>query len=252
MRKLKVMLVDDEVIILEGFRKLFDWGLYGCEIVCEATDGMMAVNYAKTYKPDIVVMDINIPIISGLEAIRIIQEHRPDTAYNVVSGYDEFSYCREALRLQVADYILKPVNFAGFGKVIEDLKVKLLHEKMEKEKQKLTPDSDNRLIYRMTEYLQDHLSEDISLQILSDEFYLNSAYISRIFKNETGVNYHAYLTRLRMERAKKLLLTTDESIAKIALQVGFQDYRTFTKVFKNEVGELPSVYRNSDCRGILL
>ena len=59
------------------------------------------------------------------------------------------------------------------------------------------------------------------------------------------MKYHAYLTRLRLERAKKILLTTDDSIAKIALQVGFQDYRAFTKVFKNEVGELPSVYRNS-------
>ena len=128
MRKLKVMLVDDEVIILEGFRKLFDWELYGCEIVCEATDGMMAVNCAKTYKPDIVVMDINIPIISGLEAIRIIQEHRPDTAYIVVSGYDEFSYCRDALRLQVADYILKPVNSVELINIFTKLKIKLDQE----------------------------------------------------------------------------------------------------------------------------
>ena len=67
---LKVMLVDDEVTILEGFKRLFDWKAYGCEVVCEALDGVMAVNQAKLYQPDIIIMDINIPVMSGLEALR--------------------------------------------------------------------------------------------------------------------------------------------------------------------------------------
>ena len=95
---LKVMLVDDEVTILEGFKRLFDWKAYGCEIVCEAYDGVMAVNLAKTYKPDIIIMDINIPVMSGLDALRMIRSHNENCACIIVSGYDEFEYCREALQ----------------------------------------------------------------------------------------------------------------------------------------------------------
>ena len=165
---LKVMLVDDEVTILEGFKRLFDWKAYGCEIVCEAYDGVMAVNLAKTYKPDIIIMDINIPVMSGLDALRMIRSHNENCACIIVSGYDEFEYCREALRLQITDYILKPVDFREFGKVIDAVKLKLIREK-----QPAAEEKDNKPVFQLAAYLQQHLSEDITLQSLADEFHMN-------------------------------------------------------------------------------
>lgn len=243
MKRLKVMLVDDEVTIIEGFKRLFDWEACGCEVVCEANDGMMAVNQAKIYQPDIIVMDINIPIISGLDAIRVIKQHSLNSAFIVVTGYDEFEYCREALRLQIADYILKPVDFTEFKKVVEDIKLKLIHKTPQIQEEAVQNESYGKLIFRVTSYIQNHLSEDISLQTLSDEFHLNSAYISQMFKNETGVKYHSYLTQIRINKAKSLLTATQNSITEIAAEVGFNDYRTFTKVFKATEGVLPSQYR---------
>ena len=84
----------------------------------------------------------------------------------------------------------------------------------------------------MTAWLSRHLSEDISLQSIAGEFHLNSSYISQLFKNELGMRYHDYLTKLRMDKAKTLLATTGKSISEIAGEVGFRDYRVFTKVFK--------------------
>ena len=104
----KVMLVDDEVTILEGFKRLFDWEAYGCIVVCEACDGVMAVNQARTYQPDIIIMDINIPVMSGLEALRLIREQNRDCACIIVSGYDDFSYAQQAIELDVDQYLLKP------------------------------------------------------------------------------------------------------------------------------------------------
>ena len=234
-------MVDDEIMIREGFKRLFDWEAHDCEVVGEAADGMEALTQIDTLRPDIVIMDINIPIMNGLKVIQLARIKHPDMAFVIVSGYDDFSYCREALRLQITDYILKPVNYEEFGTCIDNLKISLFEqrvsEKAEPEKQ------EERTITSITRYLQEHLAEDLSLSVLADEFHLNPQYISQLFKNEIGVNFLSYLTNIRMEKAKKLLLSTSLSITDVADQSGYGDYRVFTKVFKKSEGITPSQYR---------
>ena len=241
MKKLRVLLVDDEIMIREGFKRLFDWQAHDCEVVGEAGDGMEALAKIDALRPDIVIMDINIPIMNGLKVIQLSRMKNPNTAFVIVSGYDDFSYCREALRLQITDYILKPVNYEEFGTCIDNLKISLFEQRvsavMESEKQ------EERTITGITRYLQEHLAEEISLAVLAEQFHLNPQYISQLFKSEIGVNFLAYLTNIRMEKAKKLLLSTSLSIAEVAEQSGYGDYRVFTKVFKKSEGITPSQYR---------
>lgn len=241
MKKLRVLLVDDEIMIREGFKRLFDWNVHDCEVVGEAGDGMEALTQIDALRPDIVIMDINIPIMNGLKVIQLSRIKHPDIAFVIVSGYDDFAYCREALRLQITDYILKPVNYEEFGSCIDNLKISLYEKRVSgtepSEKQ------EERTITGLTRYLQEHLSEDVSLTLLAEEFHLNPQYISQLFKNEIGVNFLAYLTNIRMEKAKKLLLSTALSITDIAERSGYSDYRVFTKVFKKSEGVTPSQYR---------
>ena len=241
MKKLRVLLVDDEIMIREGFKRLFDWEAHDCEVVGEAADGMEAIAQIDTLRPDIVIMDINIPIMNGLKVIQLSRIKHPDTAFIIVSGYDDFSYCREALRLQITDYILKPVNYEEFGSCIDNLKISLFEHRVsdtaEPEKQ------EERTIAGITRYLQEHLSEEMSLSVLAEEFHLNPQYISQLFRNEIGVNFLAYLTSIRMEKARKLLLSTSLSVTEVADQSGYGDYRVFTKVFKKSEGVTPSQYR---------
>ena len=232
MKKLRVLLVDDEIMIREGFKRLFDWEAHDCEVAGEASDGMEALAKIDALRPDIVIMDINLPIMNGLKVIQLSRIKHPDTAFVIVSGYDDFSYCREALRLQITDYILKPVNYEEFGSCIDNMKISLFERRVsaaeEPEKQ------EERTITGLTRYLQEHLAE---------EFHLNPQYISQLFKNEIGVGFLAYLTNIRMEKAKRLLLTTPLSIAEVAEQSGYGDYRVFTKVFRKAEGVTPSQYR---------
>lgn len=241
MKNLRVLLVDDEIMIREGFKRLFDWEAHDCEVVGEAADGMEALTQIDTLHPDIVIMDINIPIMNGLKVIQLSRMKHPNTAFVIVSGYDDFSYCREALRLQITDYILKPVNYEEFGTCIDNLKISLFEQRVsdaaEPEKQ------EERTITGITRYLQEHLAEEISLSVLAEQFHLNPQYISQLFKSEIGVNFLAYLTNIRMEKAKKLLLSTSLSIAEVADQAGYRDYRVFTKAFKKSEGITPSQYR---------
>lgn len=241
MKKLRVLLVDDEIMIREGFKRLFDWDAHGCEVVGEAADGMEAISQIDALRPDIAIMDINLPVMNGLKVIQLSRIKHPDIAFVIVSGYDDFAYCREALRLQITDYILKPVNYEEFGSCIDNLKISLFEQRVSTEEK--TEAQEERTITGITRYMQERLAEDISLTALSEEFHLHPQYISQLFKNEIGVNFLAYLTNIRMERAKKLLLSTSLSITEIAERSGYWDYRVFTKVFKKSEGITPSQYR---------
>ena len=239
MKKLRVLLVDDEIMIREGFKRLFDWEAHDCEVVGEAADGVEALTKIDTLNPDIAIMDINIPIMNGLKVIQISRIKHPDMAFVIVSGYDDFSYCREALRLQITDYILKPVNYEEFGACIDNLKIALFKRQSSKNEDQ----QEERAINGIIRYMQEHLEEEASLSVLAEEFHLSSQYISQLFKNEIGVNFLTYLTNIRMEKAKKLLLSTSLSIAEVSEKSGYGDYRVFTKVFKKTEGVTPSQYR---------
>lgn len=245
MSKYKVLLADDEAAILEGYRLLFDWQKYDCQIVGMAMDGQEAVEKAKALSPDIVIMDINLPKLNGLEAIRAIQETAaPDhEIYTiVVTGYDEFTYCQEALRLRVSDFLLKPIDFDAFGSVIEEVVQKIMN------------DPGRRVILsntlqKVVDYVNDNLSNDnMSLTLLAKNMNINPTYISQLFKKELGIGYHAYLNQARIEKAKTHLLQSNEPITSVAEMVGFRDYRIFTKIFKGIVGETPSQFRKNNIR----
>ncbi len=241
MKKLRVLLVDDEIIIREGFKKLFDWEAHDCEVIGEAADGMEALAQIDALQPDIVIMDINIPVMNGLKVIQMSKIKHPEMAFVIVSGYDDFSYCREALRLQITDYILKPVNYQEFGTCIDNLKISMFENRTTEE----TDEQEEHTILGIVRYMQEHLTEEISLNVLAEEFHLSASYISQLFKNEIGVNFLAYLTNIRMEQAKKLLLSTPLSIAEVSERSGYGDYRVFTKAFKKSEGVTPSQYRRN-------
>ncbi|MCI7098239.1 MAG: helix-turn-helix domain-containing protein [Lachnospiraceae bacterium] len=241
MKKLNVLLVDDEIMIREGFKRLFDWEAHDCQVVGEAADGMEALAQIDTLCPDIVIMDINIPIMNGLKVIQLSRIKHPQIAFVIVSGYDDFSYCQQALRMQITDYILKPVNYEEFGTCIDNLKISLFKQRVTTAEE--PKEQEERAIIGITRYVQEHLAEEVSLSVLAEEFHLNPQYISQLFKNEIGVGFLAYLTNIRMEKAKKLLLSTSLSVAEVAEQSGYGDYRVFTKSFKKTEGITPSQYR---------
>jgi two-component system response regulator YesN len=242
MHEIKVMLVDDEPIVLEGYRKLFNWEKHGYQVICEAGDGLTAVSLAAQHQPDIIIMDINIPLLSGLDAMNAIRQKLIDVVFIIISGYDNFEYAQKAIRLGVVEYMLKPVKFD----TLEE-KLDLIRQGLIKKRSFGTEPgkpNNNKRIHRIISYLHGHITETISLKKLADEFFLHPAYISQLFKQETGLNYHEYLMRLRVDSAKRLLSASDLSISRIAEMAGFQDYRSFSLMFKRLAKMTPSKYRS--------
>ncbi|MBT2658608.1 response regulator [Bacillus sp. ISL-18] len=122
---LNVIIADDEPNIREGIRYSIDWNHIGMEVAAEAEDGEEALELALKYKADILLADLNMPIMNGLTLIKNIRDSLPKCSVVIISGYDEFSYAQEALRLQVEDYILKPIKPASLTEVLKKVASKL-------------------------------------------------------------------------------------------------------------------------------
>jgi len=236
----KVMIADDEETILKGLRLLFKWQEYGLELVAEAMDGQEAVLKASMFRPDVILMDINMPKMNGLNAIREIKSLLPDSVFIIISGYDDFALVREALQLQVDDYLLKPIDF---NELAETINRTLAENEHGHEKEKTMHKEELSSIGKMFAYIEDHLYKKLSLKELSEAFHFNPNYLSQYFKKQTGMNFSEYVASRRVEKAKAMLETTDMSIGDIAASVGIQDYRTFSKLFKRYTNQSPSLYR---------
>lgn len=104
---MKVFLVEDEIIMREGIRNNIDWEKEGFEFVGEASDGELAYPLIQDSKPDILITDIRMPFMDGLELSRRVKQEMPDIKIIVLSGYDEFEYAREGIRIGITEYLLK-------------------------------------------------------------------------------------------------------------------------------------------------
>ena len=132
----KLLIADDEPRIRRGLRNTLDWESLGIEIVGEAEDGEIALDMARKHCPDILLLDINMPFMNGLQLIEALNFELQNSLVIIISGYDDFEYIQKALRLKVFDYVLKPVDSSELDVVIKNAITKLNEDK-EEEKNKL-------------------------------------------------------------------------------------------------------------------
>lgn len=121
----KVLIADDEPMIREGLRDSVDWPMLGMEVAAEAEDGEEALELAIEHGVHVVLADLNMPIMNGIDMIRALKEQNPYCHVIIITGHDEFTYAQEALRMNVTDYILKPVNPEQLRDVINGVAKKL-------------------------------------------------------------------------------------------------------------------------------
>lgn len=133
MSGIKVFLVEDEMIIRNGVKRSIDWEKEGYEFVGEASDGELAYPLILKEKPDIMITDIRMPFMDGLELSRLVKTELPNIKILILSGYDEFQYAKEAIKIGVTDYLLKPISSAKLLEALGQVKENILQEREEKE-----------------------------------------------------------------------------------------------------------------------
>ncbi|MCR5156663.1 MAG: response regulator [Butyrivibrio sp.] len=247
----KVMIVDDEKYVRMGIKTETDWALIGCEVVAEASNGLEALEMAEEARPDLVVSDIRMPKMDGIELAEKLTEKYPGVKVIFLTAYNEFEYARQAIRIGVSDYLLKPFQDGELEASIQ----RLLHlhpnapaSNSELEEQliplKRKEEVANRYVQTAITYIEEHYPDvDFSLGKLAESMSVSEGHISRLFKSETDQSINNYLTRYRIKRAMDYLKDVNVKVYEVAEKVGYQDIAYFSNTFKKLVGKTPSDYQ---------
>ena len=231
----KLLIVDDEELMRQKLETLLDYSLLGLRLVAQAQDGSEGERLILTHQPDVVITDVVMPGKNGLEMIADLQG-KTQAKFIILSGYQDFDYVREALRLGAADYVLKPVQALELKRVLE---VQPQEE------------NDNRrygeIVARVLSLVAEEFSDpELSLKSLCANFlFMNETYVSRLFQKRTGQKFSSYVTACRIQAAQTLLTAQPElSIGEVAERVGFGgDAKYFIEVFRKSVGVTPGKFR---------
>lgn len=259
----KVLVVEDEKLIRKGLIYMLDWVTLGCVVAAEAANGREGLEKIQEIRPDIVITDIRMPLMDGIEMIRAGLAFC-DFESILLTGYGEFEYAQTALRLGVGEYLLKPVEKELITQVLKKLCVRIqkkeLYERIESRLEGSdTPfealdlsqlenslKSASRHVAQMLRYVIGHYPQKLSLKELAAEMQISSTYLNQKFKEETTYTFNDFLNRYRIQRAACLLREGKLKVYEIAQQVGFSDYKYFIMVFRKYAGCTPTEFLNSE------
>jgi two-component system response regulator YesN len=242
---MKLLILDDDVQIREGVEKSIDWKCIGIDEVKSAGDGVSGLKMAFSFRPDIILSDVRMPGINGLELLREIKEILPHSKVILISGYDDFEYLQKAVKYKADAYELKPVKVQHLINLVVEMQEKIMQEKIRRENAASSSETPRYTpkITKAVEYINAHFDKLISTAALSKMLDLTPNYFSAVFKRETGVSFNAYLNNVRLKSAAYLLEHTGLLVYEIAGQCGFHDYIYFSQVFKRAYHCSPRAYR---------
>lgn len=247
-----VMIVEDDVMYRYAIRSSVEWEREGFQICGEAINGKHALALLNECRPQVVITDIHMPEMNGIDLIVALQKLDPNIYIIVLSSYDDFQFVRQALKYGAKDYFLKhDLEPETITEILHDYKLTLNHHKTEEANhvdfQNIIQliDTDQEEVSQVIEYIKSHYHEAISLQQLADHVYLSPNYLCNVFKKETGVTIFDYIKLFRIEIAKHLLEATSLRVYEIAEQVGFNNSSYFCRVFKEISGQSVNEYRRT-------
>lgn len=253
---LRVLIAEDEDIIRKGLVYTVDWLSMDCVVVAEAGDGKDGYGKILECRPDVVITDICMPFMDGIEMIKKASEHVRFKSV-LLTSYADFEYARRAIEARVCEYLLKPVDEEALAEIMARLgaeiassrQVEHVMEQAELEGGSLNLDyymqldlSENRYVSKTIETIQEHFAEKISIEGISEELGVSASYLSRKFKEVTGQTFLDFLNKYRVQQAVAMLNTRQYRISEISEATGFTDYKHFCSVFKKYTLKSPTKF----------
>lgn len=262
---IRVLIAEDEDIERNALRTLIQQYYQDkITIVGEAVNGKEAVELANKLKPHILLLDIHMPMVNGLEAAEKIRNTNPETIIVIVTAYSTFDYARRAIKLGVQDYLIKPYSISSLTEMMDNAVAKLSTALVSKEQSRRVEerlrfmreqvkrmsahaededtDLPRDLIEEIQNYIKCNYSEQISLEDISNLIGLSKFHLSRIFSKRVGMGIKEFLIDFRINKAKDLL-SKGMPVADVAYSTGFNDPNYFCKLFKKYTGSTPSCYK---------
>lgn len=237
---MKILIIDDEPKIRNGLSNLLT-RREGWEVAGAYENAADALKYLAVNQVDVMITDIKMPEISGLELIARIRERDKKTAIIILSGYSNFQFAQRAIELGVSRYLTKPTNPRELICVLEETEKKLGGKQEKEEDSGKIP---NLFVQKAADYIKLNYSEKISIKEIADQLYLSPNYLSELFKKHTGKTISEYLTEYRLEKACQLLDHAEYRVGDVSGMVGIHDGRYFSNMFKKKYVMTPTEYRN--------
>ena len=242
---MRIVIVEDEKRAARGLRSLLERISADYTIVGEAPDGISAFELIKKEQPDLVFTDIRMQFMDGLALIKAVREYGLDTRFVIISAYEEFDYARAALKLNVTDYLVKPVTEEEVRQVMEHLKAQEKEQDQEKRLRDAYPLA-HPVILKALDAIEKDYSSRISQKELAEKLGVTAEYFSYLFTKDVQETFSRFLRRYRISKACEQLDAGEESAETIAYRVGFSDMKYFYKCFKDETGQNLSEYRRKN------
>ncbi len=271
-----ILVADDERWIRKGIVKMIDCEKNQISEVYEAVTVQEAMETYDQKKPDIVLTDICFPNKSGCDLVEYIYNDNPNVCVVLISAYSDFAYAQHALRYHANNYLLKPVSKEKLNQAIREcldelraLDAKGWQKKQDMELQtglemqsgtksvakfstkavarlkleKADLNTSEIIVNKVIEELDRDCAQKISLPQLAETYHISEAYLSHVFKKQTGKSLMNYIAQIRIEKASQLIaMSQKRSSSKfyvVAQQVGYDDYSYFVRVFKKVTGMSP-------------
>ena len=240
----RVVLIDDEPLIVEGLRRVVRWEDYDCEVVGTAEDAVQGAALIRAQNPHILFTDIRMPGDDGLTMLAGLRSEFPDMQVTVLTGYRDFSYAQEAIRLGVTRYLLKPSRMDELREALVVMTERLGHDRGPEEAD-VRERAGSFLVRQAIAYMEEHRAEKLTLQEVADACYVSQWHLSKLLNRYTEKSFYDILNALRVEEAKKLLADPSLRIGDIGERIGYADTAHFARVFKKLVGMSANEYRNT-------
>lgn len=266
---LTLLIADDEFFILERLKRITDYPALGYNLTAAVLNGRDAMQIIEEESPDLAILDIKMPFLSGLDIAGQIYEKNLKTKVVILTSYDYFNYAKQAIKYQVFSYLLKPVNVDELKEILADAAREIGEQRQRDSQLKeykhlrtgpllrhLTPqdqasmdpyNKEAAVTSAVVEMIQSSYSDPrLDLPCIAEKVGYTQNYISSIFKRNTGLTVVQYITQCRMNAANILLTVQHMPVNQVYSEVGYSNPFYFSKRFKQYFG-----YSPSECPGAL-
>ncbi len=237
----RVVIVEDEELVRRGIALAVDWQSVDCAVVGEAANGEEALEVIRREKPEVIVTDIKMPRLDGIEMLRQLRSEGNTAAVILLTAYSDFSYAQSALKLGAADYLLKPFHDGELEEAIRRLG---LGSGKAPDGVEISGEGKSKYVMEVLRYISGHYAEpDLGISQVAADLGISEGHLSHVFKKETGRTLGSYIADYRIQKAKELLRDCRSKVYEVAEQVGYRDITYFSAAFKKAVGVSPSEFQ---------
>ncbi|AJH00689.1 two-component system response regulator [Clostridium beijerinckii] len=237
------IVVEDEKLIAKNIIKNIYRANENFEVIGTASNGKEALELIESFLPNIVLTDICMPVMDGLELSKFIFEKYPFIHCVIISGHSDFSYAKTAIRYGVSDYLLKPINLGELTTTLDTIEKNLLANQNDFKVDEFSYKKPNEIVELVTEYIKNNYHETIDLAALASHFGFSISYLTKIFTKYMNMTPSKFIKEYRINISKQLLWNFSLPISTVGEKVGYPDQFHFSKTFKQITGMSPSDYR---------